>query len=112
MEDDKRVSSYIWKYGKTENLDVLKFIVLKSVKYIRTHNDIMFLILKKKEFHMLNVLFPWSHCVKIEVKIAVIVTIKMINRSLFLNGHRTLWFSSDMYIIVKQQCFVFYKQET
>ena len=42
MEDDKRFSSYIWKYGKTENLDVLKFIVLKSVKYIRTHNDIMF----------------------------------------------------------------------
>ena len=42
MEDDERFSSYIWKYGKTENSDVPKFIVLKSVKNIKTHNDIMF----------------------------------------------------------------------
>ena len=31
----------MWKYGQTDDWNVLKFIVLKSVKYIRAHNDIM-----------------------------------------------------------------------
>ena len=56
---------------------------------------------------MLNVLFPWSHCVKIEVKTEVIVTIKMIKELLFLNGHRTLWFSSDSVYNCKTAMFCF-----
>ena len=37
----------MWKYGQRDDWNVVKFTVLKSVKYIRTHNDIIFWLLKK-----------------------------------------------------------------